>query len=353
MLKRIKNFALYGDTDRENYHAIRNKIEDSNRIMAMLFSSVAAVLISVMLGLSFTQEGFSSSKPVYIAGVILSLAILGISIASKKIPVLTYVAVYMAISVFLVYGIAIATLTRPEEQTVTFMVMLIFVPLIFVDRPLRMAVSLIFYIVVFIIMAYRTKTGPVLSVDVSDAMIFGLLSVVSETIVYRAKIRGYVLENQLHIMSETDQLTGLNNRNCYEMRLYTYPLIYKRSICCIYIDVNGLHELNNTKGHKAGDEMLQYIADAVKKQFGRKDTYRIGGDEYVAFAIDLPVREIQERIDEMSMQITSQGYHAAVGYEYHDSPKVDINNLIVLAESKMYREKSEYYKQHDRRASRK
>ncbi len=350
MFERIKNFAFYGDTDRESYNSIKRKIEDSNRITALVFASVATVLIGIMLILSFFQEGFSGSKPVYIFGVIFSLLIVAVSLLSEKFPLLTYAAVYMAISVFLVYGIAIATLTRPEEQTVTFMVMLIFVPLIFVDRPSRMAVSLVIFIAAFIIMALRTKEDPVLSVDITDAVIFGMLAIVAEAVVYRVKIRGYVLENKLHIMSETDQLTGLNNRNCYELRLSAYPSLYKRSICCIYIDVNGLHELNNTNGHLAGDEMLRYIAECVKNQFGSKDTYRIGGDEYVAFTLDLPPEETESRISVLKDKVTERGYHTAIGYEYCDTKNVNINDLIMKAETKMYKDKSEYYKQHDRRS---
>ena len=348
--ERIKNFALYGDTDKENYHIIRKKIEDSNRLTAIVFSAVATVLIFIMYLLSFSQAGFSSSKPVYIFGIIFSMVLTGIAVLSKKIPVLTYVSVYMAVAIFLVYGIAIATLTRPDEQTVTFMVMLIFVPLIFVDRPARMAGSLVLFITVFLVMAHMTKTDPVLSVDVTDAVIFGLLSIVSETIVYRAKIRGYVLENRLHMMSETDQLTGLNNRNCYEWRIGAYPSMCRDSICCIYIDVNGLHELNNSKGHKAGDEMLCTIADIVRSQFGKSDTYRIGGDEYVAFSLDAPLEKTESLISEMRASIAEKGYHAAVGYEYCAAGDIDMNSLIVSAESKMYKDKSEYYSRNGRKA---
>ena len=162
---------LYGDTDRESYQGIKERLESYNRITALIFASVATVLIGGMLLLSFSQEGFSSSRNVYIFGIIFSVIQIVVALISKKVPALTYVSVYLAISVFLVYGIAIATLTRPEEQTVTFMVLLIFVPLIFVDRPIRMVGSLIFYIIAFIIMAYRTKTGSVLSVDITDAVI--------------------------------------------------------------------------------------------------------------------------------------------------------------------------------------
>ena len=350
MLERIKNFIFYGDTDKDSYFSIKKRIEESNRITAFIFASVATVLIFIMLLLSFFEEGFSGSRPVYIFGIIFSLMIVGVSVLSRKKAVLTYVAVYMAISVFLVYGIAIATLTRPEEQTVTFMVMLIFVPLIFVDRPSRMAISLIFYIIVFIIMALNTKEGSVLSVDITDAVIFGLLSVVSESLVYRSKIKGYVLEYRLHIMSETDQLTGLNNRNCYEWRLNEYQEGHISSLCCIYFDVNGLHEMNNTKGHKAGDEMLKFIADAVKEKFGKDNSYRIGGDEYVAFAKDIKESEIEERIKGIKTAVKGAGYHVAVGYEYFTGKNIDINKLIVDAESKMYRDKEEYYMLNERRA---
>lgn len=350
MIYKIRNLAIYGGTDRESYNDIKERIEKSNGRTALVFGSVAAILIGIMLVLSFFLEGFMSSRKVYLIGTILSVLIVITAGLSKAIPALTYVSVYLAISVFLLYGIAIATLTRPEEQTVTFMVMLIFVPLIFVDRPLRMAVSLTMYIVGFIIMACITKEEPVLSVDVTDAVIFGILAIVSETIVYRSKINGYVLENKLHIMSETDQLTGLNNRNCYEWRLETYPEMCQKSLCCIYIDVNGLHELNNTEGHKAGDEMLRCIADIVKDNFGSRDSYRVGGDEYVAFAADVPKEEIDKRITDMKQMIAEQGYHAAMGYEHRKKDNLEMNSLIVVAETKMYRDKAEYYKHHDRRA---
>ena len=350
IFERIIDYAYFGDTDRQSYHGVQKKIERSNTMTALIFASVATVLILVMLLLSYSQEGFAGSRIVYILGIILSAAQVGIALLARKVWWLSYVSVYLAISVFLAYGIAIGTLTRPEEQTVTFMVMLIFVPLIFVDRPIRMAAALTLYIIVFIIMCMQTKSNPVLGVDITDAVIFGLLSIISESVVYRAKIRSYVLENRLKLMSETDQLTGLNNRNCYEMRLSLYPSVYKKSLCCIYIDVNGLHDLNNSKGHNAGDEMLRFIADSVIRQFGCKDSYRIGGDEFVSFAADITLEEVQNRISALNAQITDRGYHAAVGYEFTDSPDVNMNELIVKAETKMYSDKSAYYKQHDRRS---
>ena len=349
MWERIINFALYGDTDRESFNAVKIRIEENNSRMAFVFASVATLLIGIMLMLSYVQEGFMGSGLVYLFGMILSVVQINISLIARKFPKLSYVSVYMAISVFLLYGIALATLTRPDQQTVTFMVMLIFVPLIFVERPISVAGVLTFYILLFLVMASRTKAGALLAVGRTDAVIFGILAIVSESVVNRAKIRGYVLEHKLHVMSETDQLTGLNNRNCYEMRLREYRSRYRGSICCVYMDINGLHELNNTEGHKAGDEMLCYIAKAVKEEFGQKDTYRVGGDEYVSFALDLPEKEVTEKILEMKEKIEKQGYHTAIGYEYLEGKDMTIDKLIVAAEAKMFRDKAEYYRARDRR----
>jgi diguanylate cyclase (GGDEF)-like protein len=350
MFSKIRDFVLYAGTDKESYLQIKDSIENTNQRTSMVFSSVAFVLIFTMAILSCFVEGFMASRNVYICGTVFALVLLLLSFGAKKYPALTYVGVYLAISGFMLYGIALGTITRPTEATVTFMVMLLLMPLIFIDKPIKMALCLIFYIIVFIVAAFNTKTGATLSVDVSDAIIFGLLAIASGSIVIRAKIKGYVLENRLHIMSETDQLTGLNNRNCYEWKLKTYHEVSKKSLGCIYVDVNGLHDLNNTKGHKAGDEMLKFIANEVRKQFGVKDTYRIGGDEFVAFAIDGDEEAVERKVRELVSQVEEKGYHTAVGYEVMNHSELDVNQLIVQAESKMYKDKSEYYKNHDRRA---
>lgn len=44
------------------------------------------------------------------------------------------------------------------------------------------------------------------------------------------------------------------------------------SLCCLYIDVNGLHELNNTLGHAAGAAMLIYLGNSLKLLFEHQDS---------------------------------------------------------------------------------
>lgn len=55
------------------------------------------------------------------------------------------------------------------------------------------------------------------------------------------------------------------------------------SAICVYIDANGLHELNNERGHEAGDLMLRFVAESLMEQFPKGSLYRVGGDEFVVF----------------------------------------------------------------------
>lgn len=348
--ERVKNFMLYGDVTKDEYTSIKLKIERANRLASTKFSVIATILIFIMYLLSYVQEGFKSSRSVYTTGVLASLVLVVMAFHSKRVPLFTYVLVYASTFIFLSYGIAIGVFTRAEETTVTFMVLLILVPTLFVDRPIRMAGNLFVYIVVFISLALRYKKEPTLSVDITDAIIFGALSIASTCIIYRAKIKGFLLETELQALSETDSLTGLNNRNSYEWRVKAYKDIYSRSICCIYIDVNGLHEINNAKGHTAGDKMLCEVADIVQRYFGNRHSYRIGGDEFVVFVFDVSLADINKRIERTKQEIADKKYHVAIGHDFSSERISDISPLIASAELNMYKNKDEYYKKYGRQA---
>ena len=343
MFEKVRNFIVYGGADKESFDAVKPRMREYNRTMTLVFGSVAVILITAMLVLSFYVNSLMGTKWVYAAGIGFSLMLVVMSLLARKVPALSYVAMYMAMSGFLLYGIAIGTITRADQPTVTFMVMLMMVPLVFVDKPINVGICLVIHIALFLVMAFRTETGDTLSSDVSDAFIFGILSLISQTVVNGAKIKGYVLEDKLRVMGETDQLTGLNNRNCYEARIPLYRSSYGASICCVYVDANGLHELNNERGHVAGDEMLRCVADAVSDQFGKRDAYRVGGDEFVAFAVDVPEDEVASRLQAARAQVSAAGYHAAMGYAFCAEKDADIDGLIVSAETEMFEDKARYY----------
>lgn len=70
-------------------------------------------------------------------------------------------------------------------------------------------------------------------------------------------------------MSITDQGTGLMNRVAYEKCLRKSDQRVIAPAACIYIDANGLHEINNERGHEAGDQLLHAVAERLREQFPR------------------------------------------------------------------------------------
>ncbi|SFC26139.1 GGDEF domain-containing protein [Butyrivibrio sp. YAB3001] len=138
-----------------------------------------------------------------------------------------------------------------------------------------------------------------------------------------------------------DALTGLQNRNRYE---YFCQHLQQgtEGIACIYFDVNGLHELNNTQGHLAGDNMLKTIANIISTEFGENNTYRIGGDEFVAFRYERDEALVRKDLAKVEKKVIDNGYHVACGLAMA-TPDKKLLAVIKLAEEEMYENKRKYY----------
>ena len=164
---------------------------------------------------------------------------------------------------------------------------------------------------------------------------------------FRMFCHNLMLYNTLKEQSEKDSLTGLKNRNRYELDLKKLLRSGYHSLVCIYIDVNGLHDLNNTRGHDAGDRMLQMVAAQLRTRFGERYVYRIGGDEFLVFLPDIREETVKELCSEMTAAMEEQGLHVSVGIHWGKGD-VSITDLIKEAEQKMYTDKRKFYEQEDR-----
>ncbi|MCR4789197.1 MAG: GGDEF domain-containing protein [Lachnospiraceae bacterium] len=149
---------------------------------------------------------------------------------------------------------------------------------------------------------------------------------------------------------DMDGLTGLQNRYCFENKIKTYGDGDYDTIGCIYIDVDGLHEINNEEGHDRGDFMIKTVAGKVSELWGKNDTFRIGGDEFIAFVFDTPREKIAEDVQELKKVLAEHGFSASVGYNVEYRNFLDANSFIKHAEDMMFAEKKEHYKgKNDRR----
>jgi diguanylate cyclase (GGDEF)-like protein len=111
-------------------------------------------------------------------------------------------------------------------------------------------------------------------------------------------------ENALAHRSLHDPLTGLPNRTLFFDRLAQALLRVGRSRSCVavmFLDLDGFKQVNDTRGHAAGDALLVEAGGALLGALRGGDTAaRIGGDEFVVLCEDVEdeaeARTIAERL---------------------------------------------------------
>lgn len=97
-------------------------------------------------------------------------------------------------------------------------------------------------------------------------------------------------EGEMRVLALTDILTGLNNRRGFLVQAeQMFRLARRRHAVCavIYADIDGLKMVNDQLGHQTGDQLIQDAAAVLRESLRDTDVLaRIGGDEFVAFALD-------------------------------------------------------------------
>ena len=345
-LQRFREAVVSGGIEEAGYKQISDRVQDNNRRAVLIFSVIAVVAFLALLVTSFFVASLSDYSVVYAAGLAISAVVWSLAyFAGGRNQTVMLLDVYLFAALLLSVGILLGTVMSPGEIAATYIALMLALPQVFTDRPWRMALLIVLSVVVFIGMTLRFKDPATRSSDITNAVVFGCVSLVLCTVSMTNRIRRFYLEYQIRYLAENDQLTGLKNRYSYQMYLDSSAVLKSRSIYCIYVDVNGLHELNNTQGHEAGDKMLQYIASVMQHQFGKEGTYRIGGDEFVALGIDMSLEEIREKVSAMKQAVESAGYHIAAGVCLREKTGIEFDSIIKDAEKEMYSDKAEYYRQ--------
>ena len=143
---------------------------------------------------------------------------------------------------------------------------------------------------------------------------------------------------------DCDTLTGLLNRGRFERDLEWWSEKRPEVLTCIYIDVVGLHEINNHLGHKAGDSMLCTVAGAMQHMFPKAETYRIGGDEFVALWFGHTKAQGVEAAARLKTLLRESDYEVSVGV-HQIEPQEELVDGVDRAENAMRRDKEAYYRE--------
>lgn len=139
-----------------------------------------------------------------------------------------------------------------------------------------------------------------------------------------------------------DSLTGLLNRNAFDDDVEFIQATHDKPLTVMYMDLIGLHEINNHLGHARGDVVLCELADAARAYFGDDNIYRIGGDEFVIISFAHSMAQSARQMGYMRQELLDHGCELSVGMAESDDGE-DIPDLVNQAENEMRKDKKRYY----------
>lgn len=115
--------------------------------------------------------------------------------------------------------------------------------------------------------------------------------------------------------ARTDFLTGLTNRRGFDADL---PQFISRagalgtSLALLTLDLDGFKQLNDTRGHAAGDGVLRDVGRVLQQGVRKTDLpCRFGGDEFVLVLADLGAEAVQARAEALRVSISALNHVTA------------------------------------------
>jgi len=152
-----------------------------------------------------------------------------------------------------------------------------------------------------------------------------------------------------------DALTGLPNRPESIALLHAALSRNQRRselVAVLYLDLDGFKSVNDTLGHRAGDDVLRAVGDRLRGEIRAGDIAgRLGGDEFVVVLESLTSEELALDVGERIVGVLSHPFRiaegrtarigASVGITYNLDGSVDAEAVLHEADLALYRAKSQ------------
>ncbi|GGC05845.1 hypothetical protein GCM10011352_35060 [Marinobacterium zhoushanense] len=161
-------------------------------------------------------------------------------------------------------------------------------------------------------------------------------------------------QQRLEYLAHYDGLTGLPNRALLGDRMAQALARARRKgteFALCYLDLDGFKEVNDERGHNAGDQVLESVASRLTAVLRETDTVaRLGGDEFVLLLSDIRTRQeceltIDRVLAEIAQPILIQGHQCqvsgSIGITLYPEDDNDPDTLLRHADQAMYTAKQQ------------
>ena len=151
-----------------------------------------------------------------------------------------------------------------------------------------------------------------------------------------------------------DYLTGVVNRRGIDMAMRNaISKSDEHDFAAIMIDVDFFKSINDKYGHKAGDEVLESIADVLRVSFESSDIVgRFGGDEFCVITRIIDKSELEKRIKNVKASIADINWSkksemelsvSAGALVYDKDSGMKMKDFMESIDRRMYEEKLSHH----------
>jgi diguanylate cyclase (GGDEF)-like protein len=148
-----------------------------------------------------------------------------------------------------------------------------------------------------------------------------------------------------------DPLTGLPNRNALQARVaeivHADGEAHGAELGVLVADIDHLKEINDRRGHAAGDEVIMEVARRLARTSGRHgELYRFGGEEFVMLVEPSDAKRATELAEQLRASVADTAVDGtnvtvSVGVALPAGAVRDYPRLFSLADHALYRAKAD------------
>ncbi|GAA73693.1 MULTISPECIES: EAL domain-containing protein [unclassified Pseudoalteromonas] len=156
-------------------------------------------------------------------------------------------------------------------------------------------------------------------------------------------------EEIIHFQAYHDALTGLANRQLFMDRLEHSLTLARRDdsmTAVLFLDLDNFKRVNDTEGHKGGDELLIKMVERINHRLREQDTLaRIGGDEFVILVELVKSKNNIENLCEALLETISKEFFingrpqyvsSSIGIALYPQDGITPDSLLSNADMAMY-----------------
>jgi len=163
----------------------------------------------------------------------------------------------------------------------------------------------------------------------------------------------FINKDKFEKLALYDNITKLPNRTLFLIELnneINRAIRCESKLAILFIDLDGFKAVNDTYGHKVGDDLLVHAANTFSSEVRKSDIVaRIGGDEFIVILTDISEAsqgvEIASKIiksisEPITMKQNTIQVGASIGVSIYPDHAENIEELVKIADNMMYESKN-------------